>query len=125
MTCTLAIPGCRVFGDDMVPLEYQFTILGDAAAWITDMAATATAKIVNADTGATVLDDADTQATGATVTLTDDGRASLDVTDALAALLVAASSTEPRRYWLRYRVTAADNSVYVSPRIEFTVSPDI
>jgi hypothetical protein len=125
MTCTLAIPGCRVAGSDLEALEYQFTILGDAAAWIADMAATATAKIVNADTGATVLDDADTQATGAVVTLTDDGRASLDVTDDLAALLVAHSASEPQRYWLRYRVTTASGEVYVSPRIEFMVAPDI
>jgi hypothetical protein len=124
MTCTLQIPGCRIEGETLVPLEYQFTQLGAEIGWIANLAATATAKITNADTDATILDDADTQATGAVVTLTDDGRCSLDVTDALATLLRAASAPEGQRYRLRYFATTSAGKKFKSPPILFTVKPD-
>lgn len=118
----LESPADRVQGDDWLPLEWQFTRLGTPYKWVSVGGASATIKIVD-DDGNVVLDDADTQGTGATCSVADDGRVSCDVTDDLAALLTGTDAGTV--YWYRFEITLADGSVYRSPRIKLTVYADL
>jgi len=107
-------PGVYVEGSDWLPLEWQFTLGRTPYKWVTVGGAAAVCKIVNADTDAVVLDDA------GTVTVFDDGRVSLDVDDTVLAPALVAGN-----YWRRYKVTLSGGEIYLSPRIYFTVQPDI